>query len=160
MQFDIRDRQGEAQAFGALLLAGVHADDSAVQVKERPAAVARVERGVELNHVDEIDADFAVFGFDPIGETATEPADDAGGDGTLETAKRTADGDDLLAGSQEVGAAEFEGGVSARLGPQYDRVHVGIPPDHVRLQESAVDHHDADRILPLYDVIVGQQQAG
>ena len=71
-------RDGEADALRGADDGGVHADDLAAGVDERAAGVAGIERGVGLEDVVDEPAGSAA-------QRAAEAADDAGGDGLLET---------------------------------------------------------------------------
>ncbi len=68
------DRDGEADSLGRVNDRRVHADDPAVRVEQRAAAIAGVECSIGLDDVvDQVAGDAA--------QGAAEGADDAGGDG-------------------------------------------------------------------------------
>ena len=75
-------RHGEAEVVGHQRLHGQDAVHAALQVEQRPAAVARLDRDGELDHRPAVD-------LAPAG-------DDAGDDAVLQ-AVRVAQGDDRLA---------------------------------------------------------------
>ena len=86
------DRDGEADPLRRLDDRGVDADDPAPAVEQRAAAVARIERGVGLDHVvDEVAGDAP--------QAAAQGADHPGGHRRVE-AERAADGDHELADAQ------------------------------------------------------------
>ena len=81
---------------------GVHADDFAARVDERPAGVPGVERRVGLNDVVHQPAR-------PRSQRSAERADDAGGDRRREP-ERVADGDHELANLNRLRVAELQRG--------------------------------------------------
>ena len=95
------DRDGEAESRHALAeeLGGVDPDEVAARIDERPARVARADRGVGL------DERFAA----ERAPGTIDGGDDPGGDGTLE-AERIADGDRELADLELIGVAERRDG--------------------------------------------------
>src|SRR5205823_7927693 len=87
-----RDRKADADiAASRCQDRGVDADNPALQIDERPAGIARVDRGVGLNEI--------LIAFDT--KTAPERADDPGSHGLAE-AKRIADREDEIADLQSI----------------------------------------------------------
>ena len=91
-------------------------DHPPAAVRERAARVARVERGVGLDHV----VDDAAGAPRARRQRAAERRDDAGGDRAAEPV-RVADRDDELADAQALGVAELGGGEAVALGAQQRR---------------------------------------
>ena len=91
-----REPDPHAGARGAMD-GGVHADEAATTVEQRTARVARIDRGVGLDHI--VDG-----GARNGADLAPERADDTGGQRVVET-ERIADGNDLLTDPQRAGIA-------------------------------------------------------
>ena len=102
------DGDGEADVLGLPGDRGVDADDVALEVEQRAAGVARVDRGVGLQEVGEV---LAVG----LGEAAVLGRHDAGRHrrpaGEVEG---VADGDDLVAHLEGIGVAQRKGRRSSR----------------------------------------------
>ena len=97
-----RDGETEALADAGTDDRRVDADDPAPTVGQRTAGVARMERGVGLDHVVDDPGHLAVGG----GQRASEGGHDPGADRAAE-AERVADRDDQLADPEVVGVAEL-----------------------------------------------------
>ena len=131
----------------------VDPDDAAARVEQRTARVARVERGVGLDHV--VDPEPA-----RRGEAALERRHHAGGERLLEP-ERVADRDRRVADLQARGAAELERVEVEPVGldPQQRQVGVRILADGERRDGVVVGERDLDPRRALDDVGVGEDQA-
>ena len=144
------DGNGEADAghgpagSGAFHPAGNHADDVAVGVQQRAAAVARIQRCVGLQVVIPLSRD------------------DAPADGRLQPqffAQGVTDGDDRLAGADVVGVSDGEGcessvGINLHIG----QVENGMPLDNFAPVFLPRCQNDGDPALPFHYVPVGDHQ--
>src|SRR6202040_175562 len=123
----------------------VDADDFALEVEQRPARVAAVDRGVGLNAV--------VVG--PGIELAVAPGHDAGGDAAAE-AERIADRDHPFAQPYLLGVAELHR-LERLVGLPAQQRDVGFltPADQLGLELGAVVEDDVDLVGFRDHVIVG-----
>ena len=118
---------GKADALRAHDHRGVHADDFAMRGHQRAAGIARVERGVGLDHVVDQPAGTRA-------QRAAERRDDARGHRRLE-AERIADGDHQLSAPQPLGVAKRRGGERHRLiDPQQGEIGIRVVADQARLE--------------------------
>ncbi len=128
---------------------GVDADHAALQVDQRSAAVARVDRRVGL---DEVlvggDADLA----------AALGADDAGGDGVVQ-AEGVAHGDDPVARLELVAVAEARRLQLVRIDVQRGEVGVRVDAEQLRGELAPVAERDLERVGVLDHVRVGDDRA-
>jgi hypothetical protein len=90
--FDVIDRNGKSDSFGAAGNRRVDSDYLAVEVYQRASAVSRIDGRIGLNQVDQI---FTALGR-PGRNIASDAADDAGGNGILVFGQSVADSDDFL----------------------------------------------------------------
>ena len=128
----------------------VDADDLAVEIEQRAAGIAAVDRGVGL--------DVAVIGSGI--DVAVARRDDAGGDGAAK-AERIADRDHPFAKPQLVGIAEFHRDQRFRRRREFQHRQIGllVDPDQRRLDLGAVVHDEVDFVGIGNDVIVGHGDA-
>ena len=150
VQRDI-DRDGEGQAHEA---AGtgedlrVDADHFALQVQQRTAGVARVDRHVGLDE-----------GYVALVRQATPlGTDDTGGDRVIEAERRT-DGQDPFAHFQLVRIAQFQGRQVLRLDLQHRHVAARVRADQLGLVLATVGQAHQDLVGIGHDVIVGEDVA-
>ena len=87
---------------------GIHADHAAVAVHERPAGIARIDRGIRLDEA----AHFLPWRIRIYlrRDRARKAGDDAEGHGIFEHAERVSDGDDALPKLQLLRIAELKKG--------------------------------------------------
>ena len=128
---------------------GVDADDFALEVDQRAARVAGIDRGVGLEELSPADAT----------EFAALPADDAGADGGLQI-ERIADRDHPVADLELVGVAKLRGGQVLGVGEFDDReIALGVGLDRGGLELATVGEFHRDLIGPLDDMVVGDHHA-
>ena len=117
------DGDGEADVLGLPGDRGVDADDVALEVEQRAAGVARVDRGVGLQEVGEVLAvglgEAAVLGRHDPGRHR-RPAGEVEG---------VADGDDLVAHLEGIGVAQRKGSEVVAVDVQDGEVRSGICGD-------------------------------
>ena len=125
-------------------------------VDERAAGVARVQRGVGLDHVVDHAPGVAVAD----GQRAPERGHDARGHRAGE-AVRVADRDHELADAQRRGVAQLGGVERGALGPQQREIGQRVGADELRRELAAVGErgHDARRAALADDVRVGEHEA-
>ena len=116
----------------------------AAAVDQRAARVARIQRGVGLDHVvDEADG-----ASRPSGQRAAERRHDAGGHGAGEPV-RVADRDDQLADAQPLGLAERRPASSSiAVDAQHREVGQPVDPDDLEAQLAPVDERAPGRLRP------------
>ena len=142
-------RHREAEAAAAPDDHRVDAEHLAVEVRERPAGVARVDPRVGLQVIlDRVHAE----------APATLGADDAGRDGRAE-AERRADRDDPLADLRRVAVAEARRHEVFRGDAEHREIGRRIAPDELRREEATVREPHVDRQRVLDDVVVRQDSA-
>src|SRR5215207_1336599 len=148
------DGDGEADAHGAAAVGRedlrVDADHAPLRVEQRPAGVARVDRGVGLDGALD---DAAVARLDgPL-----EAGDDAGRQRPVEP-ERVADGQDLLADREAVAVAHrHDLERLAHAGDLDDgEVGVGVAADDARRVGLVAAEADGDLVGVLDDVVVSQ----
>ena len=128
----------------------VDAYDLAVEIEQRAAGIAAIDRGVGLDvAVVRSGIDVAVAGRnDARGNRATE-------------AERVADRDHPFAEPQLVGIAEFHRDQRFRRRREFQHRQIGllVDPDQRRLDLGAVVHDDVDFVGVGNDVIVGHGDA-
>ncbi len=147
------DGDGEADAFITAAVGRngrVDADDLAVEVHERAAAVAGIDGRVSLDEVlSLVDADAA-----PLG------ADDAGGHGAFQPEGIAQREDPIayfhLVAVTQLGGSEMVGAIDAEHG----EVGFGVGVDHRGLELAAVVQADGDVLAVADDVVVRQDQPG
>ena len=146
-----RDRKADPNIAAARRNDGrVDADEFSIEVNQRAARIARVDRGVGLDEV--LIALLAKAG-------PTERANEAGGHG-LTKAKGVADGDDKIADLERIAVAERNCLERDRsLNPQDRNVGGGIAPDNFRRELPAVFGLDPNRRYLIDNVVVGQDIA-
>src|SRR5262249_39337977 len=129
---------------------GVDADHLAVEVEQRPARVAAIDRSVGLNVV--------VVGARI--DVAVARRDDTGGHRAAET-ERVADGDDPLAQPEFVRVPEFYR-LERLVRFNLKQRHIGllIPANDLGLQSRAIIEDHGDLVSLGDDVIVGDNDAG
>ena len=121
-----------------------------LRIEQRAAAVARVERGVGLDHVvDQVPGDAA--------QGAAQSADDAGGHGGIK-AEGTADRDDQLADPQAGRFAELGVGEPGVFGLDDRDVGPGVGPDDVAVDFAAVIQANAHPARAADDVVICEQK--
>ena len=129
---------------------GIDADDLAVEVEQRSAGIAAIDRRISLNVVVVgTGIDVAVArGNDACGHRAAE-------------AEWIADGNDPFAQSQLVGIAEFDR-LERLVGmhPQQREIALAVLADERGLELGAVVENDADFVRVGDDVIIGDDKAG
>lgn len=130
------DGDGEADALCRQNDRGIHADYFATGVDERSAGVARVERGVRLDHA--IDQSSASR---PHG--ASERTDDAGRHRGLET-ERAANRNRQLTGTDQVGVAKPRRNLIRRRYAHDGQIGIRVVADHAGSAARAVDERDVD----------------
>ncbi len=147
------DRDGEADPRAAAVHRCVDADQLAVDVEQRPAAVARVDRRVGLDEV--------VVGPALGADHALDGRDNPGGDGVAQP-EGVADGDHRLADHQVVGAAHLHRG-EALAAPGQDAQHRQVQAAVRAHQQggvgAVVSQLDLDLPRAGDDVLVGQHIA-
>src|SRR5690606_15400704 len=117
---------------------GVDPDDVALEVDERPARVAGVDRRVGLDEVlERRGPDLSVHRRAEDPDRAADGADDAGGDAELE-AERAAQREDPVAEGERLRVAQRRDGEVVRLDPQDGDVGARIPRDDLRLELTTV----------------------
>jgi hypothetical protein len=143
------DRDGEADAARARADGRIDADDVAVGVDQRAAAVAEIDRGVGLNVVVEA----------AVEELASEEADHADRHCVL-VAERVADRADPLTHAERRRIAERRNRQTG-LAVDFDHrdVGVGVGADHPRTEAAAVGQLHGDPLGAVDDVIVRQDAA-
>ncbi len=128
---------------------GIDADHLALQVEQRAAGIALVDRGVGLQ---EIVVGAAV-------DVAVAGGDDARGHGLAE-AERIADRHHAVADPRLVAVAELDGLQRlVALDLQHRDVDLGILADHLGLELAAVVEDDDDVVGVADDVVVGDNDA-
>ena len=136
------DRHGEAQADARHR--GVDADDAAARVRERAPGVARIERGIGLDHVLDEPARATIA----RGDRPPERRDDTRRHGPRE-AQRIADRDHELADLEPRGVPERRGRGLAALRADDREIRERIAADDARTAISrAVDEHRRRRDRP------------
>ena len=145
------DGDREADALGGLDDGGVDADHLAARVDQRATGVARVERGVGLNHVFDQPTRAGL-------QRAAKGADDAGGDGRLE-AVRVADGDGDLAGPDGLRVAQTRRAEVGRIQADDRQVGVRVVADERGADAAAVAERHVDLAGAVHDVAVGERKA-
>ncbi len=157
-----RDRVADAGIDAAALIertAAVDADQFALHVKERPAGIARVDRGVDLDAI-------GVFEQRPCRIlVAMHAGNQAEGDGGREVGReqeRIAHGQRPVALLDLVAVAQRGEGklLALRFGEQFDQRHVAdlVDADDNRVVEHAVGKTALhDRSGALHDVEIGQR---
>ncbi len=150
---DRMDRKGEPHALGERDHGRVDPDDGAVQVDERPSAVAGVDRGVRLDESleDEVRA----------GKGSTERAHDPDGNGrpTGET-ERVPDREHELTDPEVLGGAQTGGRQVDAVDLDDRDVRRFVSADDVAREVASVRQVDADLSGPLDHVLVRDQVAG
>ena len=142
---------GKADALGGVNDGRVHADHQPLRIEQRAAAVARVEGGVGLDHVvDQVPGDAA--------QGAAQRADDAGGDGGIET-EGAADGHDQLADPQAGRFAELGVGEPGVFGLDDGDVGPGVGPDDVAIDFAAVVQANTQPARAADDVVIGEEKS-
>ncbi len=122
------DRHRETDSLGRQYHGGVDADDFTAGVDQRSAGVARIERGVGLNHVVDQSSRCRA-------QRAAERADHAGGDAVLK-AIRIADGDRQLADTNFCRIAERDGVKILRRNPNDGEIGARIVADDTGAQNA------------------------
>src|SRR5829696_5662772 len=145
------DRHGEAEADARDRR--VDPDDAAAPVDERAARVARVQRGVGLDHV----VDHAHGAAGARRQRAAERGDDARGDRALEPV-RVADRDHELADAQLGGVAERRRLERGLVGAQHGEVREGVRADEPERELAPVGERATDAAAPAADDVRGRQQ--
>ena len=131
---------------------GVDADDVAVGIEQRSAAIAGIDGGIGLDHVLERASVF-------IGDRTVKRADNAGGERTFE-AERIADGQDFLADLQRVGIAEAENRQAfARLDLHESEIVAVIGKHHAGFVLFLIGQGHGELMAAQYDVVVGENFA-
>ncbi len=144
------DGNGEIQADAPALVAddaARNAHDGSVEVDERPAAAAGIDRRVGLEELDSRSVEAA-----PLG------AENPGRDGVMK-AQWIADRDDVIAHVQAIGVAERSWAKTRGIGnPQQREVGVWVGANDRRVQVVAVRRSHVDQRCALHHVRVGQNQ--
>ena len=130
INFAVLMRDGKTEPLGRQNDRGVDADDFAERVDQRTAGVARIERGVGLNHVVDQPAGLGT-------KRAAERADDAGGDAVLKTV-RIADGDGELADANLFRIAQRRRDQSAGGNANHREIGAGIVADDGGVEAPAI----------------------
>src|SRR5262245_12292565 len=128
------------------------ADDLAARGDERAAGIARIERGVGLDHVIDQPARARP-------QRASERGDHAGGHRRLK-AERIANRDDELAALEALGIAEPGRGECHGIFDAHEReVGIGVVADHARGERAPVDGRDVEARGAADHVAVGEDEA-
>jgi hypothetical protein len=141
---------GKTDALGRLDNGGVDADHLGSTIDQRPAAVARVESGIGLNHVV----------HEVMGDAAQSPAQSAHntcGDRGLKT-EGTADRHHQLADAERRRVAEARERQTGRLSLDDGQIGPGVSADHPALQLPAVLEAYPNALIPVNDVMVRQEK--
>jgi hypothetical protein len=147
---DDRDREADADvAAGGTDDRRVDADELALEVDERAARVARIDRGVGLDEM--------LVAF-PRQAAAAERRDDARGR-RLADAERVADRDHEVADLQRVGIAELHVDQILRVHPHHGDVGSRIGADELRRQPAIVLQRHQHLARVLHHVRVGDHVA-
>ncbi len=142
---------GEADPLRRLDDRGVDPDDAAPAVEQRAAAIARVERGVGLDHVvDEVSGDAP--------QAAAQGADDPGGHRRVE-AERAADGDHELPDAQLGRDAERCVRQPGRVGLHDRDVGPRVGAHNPAGDLPAIVQTHPQPVRAPDDVVIGQQEA-
>ena len=146
------DRDGETEPAIHAIDQRVHADDTAVDIAKRAAAVAGIDRGVGLDEI----GNRVTGGAEQIAPAF--PADHAASEGVIELEGR-ADGEGEFAYAQFVAVAHLHRGQIVRV--DLDHGHVGffIGADELGLKLAPVFQLHVDAIGTLDHVIVGEDVA-
>ncbi len=131
------------------MIAELMPDELALEVHERAARVAGIDRRVRLNEV------LVRVAIDPA---AAERAHDSRGDGVRE-AERIADRDDVVADAQLARIAERHLDQRFVLHLQHREVGAFVRADDLRAQAAVVRERDRDLVRVLDDVVVGEDEA-
>ena len=145
------NRDGESHALVPAVVRGdrgVDSDHLAVEVDQRPAAIAGIDRGIGLDVIFTVDADSASGG-----------ADDAGSDRALQP-ERLAEGQHPIANLHGAAVAELGDGqgffaLDVNQGQVAGRIGLDVEP--LELAAIGQSHHDLSAAAD--DVVVGEDHA-
>ena len=144
-------RDGEAHAHRAAVRrvdGRVHPDHLALEVEQRAAGVAAVDRGVGLDEVD----------VRAGGDVAGHGRDDAAGDGAAE-AEGVADGDHVLADAHRVAVAEHQLGQAGGVDLEQREVGLRVGADDLGVELAVVGEADLHLFGVVDHVVVGDDVA-
>ncbi|MNT39667.1 hypothetical protein D3C72_1759350 [compost metagenome] len=147
------NRQAQADVAGHAALrveaGGVDAHQLALQIDQRAAGIARVDRCIGLDEV---------LVAQPADATAAHRRDDARGDRLAET-ERIADGDHEVAHPQLVAVAQLDVGQVLRRNADQRDVGVAVRAEELGLDRAPIGQCHLHVIGVVDDVVVGQHQA-